>query len=180
MQSVLVTVDRHEWYAPPQIYTRNDTDGLWTAKPAFQQRPALLPSHVNGAQRPLGNQTLHCSHEANLMEHIHQDRSQELIDGVASMETNDDHSSEDSRAQDESDTGIKKRRIEEYSSVDGAVADYSLHNGREAELDTRSMENAAAMSDYHGTTAQSVNASYAEHVIEPTLVMFEVILALFV
>ncbi|KAL4369135.1 hypothetical protein GQ457_05G005800 [Hibiscus cannabinus] len=34
-QSVLVTVDRHEWYAPAQIYTRDDSSGLWTATALF-------------------------------------------------------------------------------------------------------------------------------------------------
>ncbi|OWM64395.1 hypothetical protein CDL15_Pgr020362 [Punica granatum] len=175
-KSVLVTVDRHEWYAPPQIYTCDDTAGLWTTKPAFQLLPSLLPSHVNDVHQALGNQSMSSCGEATLMEHIHQDRSQDLIDGVASMETNDDHSSEDSHAQDESDTCKKKRRVEEDSSADGAMADYFLHNGRDIELkDTRNMENAAAMTDYHGATAQSANASYAEHVIEPTLVMFEVV-----
>ncbi|CAJ2631157.1 unnamed protein product [Trifolium pratense] len=33
---VMVTVDCHEWHAPPQIYTRDDSTGLWIAKPAFQ------------------------------------------------------------------------------------------------------------------------------------------------
>jgi hypothetical protein len=28
-KSVLVTVDRHEWYAQPQLYTRDDASGLW-------------------------------------------------------------------------------------------------------------------------------------------------------
>ncbi|KAK4767445.1 hypothetical protein SAY86_015195 [Trapa natans] len=173
-KSVLVTMDHHEWYAPPQVYTRNDTDGLWTAKPAFQPLPPLLACHAKEAQQPLVNQTLHTSPEADFMEHIHQDGNQELIDGVANMETNYDRSSEDSHAQDESDIGKKKWRIEEDSAADGAMADYSLYNSREIELDTRNMENAETIADYPGPTAQSVNASYAEHVIEPTLVMFEV------
>ncbi|KAK4772827.1 hypothetical protein SAY87_027846 [Trapa incisa] len=172
-KSVLVTMDRHEWYAPPQIYTRNDTDGLWTTKPAFQPLPPLLACRAKDAQ-PHGNQILDISREADLMEHIHQDGNQELIDGVANMETNDDRSSEDSHAQDESDIGKKKRRIEEDSAANGAVADYSVNNSREIELDARNMENRATMADYPAPTAQSANASYAEHVIEPTLVMFEV------
>ncbi|KAD5960906.1 hypothetical protein E3N88_12378 [Mikania micrantha] len=35
-KSVLVTVDRHEWYATPEIYTRDDNSGLWIGKPALQ------------------------------------------------------------------------------------------------------------------------------------------------
>ncbi|XP_024357766.1 protease Do-like 7 isoform X2 [Physcomitrium patens] len=33
-KSVIVTIDRHEWYAPPRIYTRNDATGLWDIRPA--------------------------------------------------------------------------------------------------------------------------------------------------
>ncbi|KAG0612336.1 hypothetical protein M758_6G019400 [Ceratodon purpureus] len=33
-KSVLVTIDRHEWYAPPRIYTRNDATGLWDIRQA--------------------------------------------------------------------------------------------------------------------------------------------------
>jgi len=32
---VLVTVDRHEWYAEPQLYTRDDATGLWKRTPAI-------------------------------------------------------------------------------------------------------------------------------------------------
>jgi len=33
-KSALVTVDRHEWYAEPQLYTRDDASGFWKKKPA--------------------------------------------------------------------------------------------------------------------------------------------------
>jgi hypothetical protein len=36
-KSVMVTVDWHEWYAQPQLYTRDDATGLW------DRRPAMLP-----------------------------------------------------------------------------------------------------------------------------------------
>lgn len=49
MQSVLVTIDFHEWYGPPQIYTRNDSSGLWTVKPALPPDSSLVSSRfVNG------------------------------------------------------------------------------------------------------------------------------------
>ncbi|MCO5604086.1 hypothetical protein L7F22_058244 [Adiantum nelumboides] len=32
--SVLVTMDRHEWYAQPQLYKRDDVNGLWQIQPA--------------------------------------------------------------------------------------------------------------------------------------------------
>ncbi|KAL1211491.1 Protease Do-like 7 [Cardamine amara subsp. amara] len=42
-KSVLVTIDRHEWYAPPRLYTRNDSSGLWDVKPAIEPA-AVSPS----------------------------------------------------------------------------------------------------------------------------------------
>ncbi|KFK37775.1 hypothetical protein AALP_AA3G027900 [Arabis alpina] len=42
-KSVLVTIDRHEWYAPPQLYTRDDSSGLWDVKPAIEPA-AVSPS----------------------------------------------------------------------------------------------------------------------------------------
>lgn len=44
-QSVLVTIDRHEWYASPQIYTRDDNSGLWIGKQAL---PDVNKPMVNG------------------------------------------------------------------------------------------------------------------------------------
>lgn len=46
-QSVLVTIDRHEWYASPQIYTRDDNSGLWIGKQAL---PDVNKPLVNGVQ----------------------------------------------------------------------------------------------------------------------------------
>ena len=144
-------MDRHEWYEPPQIYTRDDSSGLWTAKPAFQPESMLPSSGVNG--------------EATHMEHIHQDNHQELTDGVTSMETSCEHASVELHSQDEKGIGSKKRRVEEDMSSDGVVADGSLNETGEVKLENKTaMENAGA----------TANASIAERVIEPTLVMFEV------
>ncbi|XP_076912299.1 protease Do-like 7 [Bidens hawaiensis] len=44
-KSVLVTMDRHEWYAAPEIYTRDDNSGLWIRKPAL---PVVGKQLVNG------------------------------------------------------------------------------------------------------------------------------------
>ncbi|KAM0068090.1 putative htrA2 peptidase [Helianthus debilis subsp. tardiflorus] len=112
-KSVLVTMDRHEWYAAPEIYTRDDNSGLWIGKPALQAV------------------------------------SKQSVNGVISMET----SSKTERDQDESECGIKKRRVTE----DGPKVDN--HE------DPRSQED-AILRDPHG--------SVAEREIEPTLVMFEV------
>ncbi|GJZ01113.1 hypothetical protein Tco_0519074, partial [Tanacetum coccineum] len=47
---VLVTIDRHEWFASPQIYTRDDDSGLWIAKRAL---PDVNKQLVNGVNKDL-------------------------------------------------------------------------------------------------------------------------------
>lgn len=161
LQSVLVTVDRHEWYAPPQIYKRDDSTGLWTAKPALPPQSPLLASNYSFAPPTvLSGGT--CESSPTPMENIHQGNNQDLTDGVTYMDTNY-----------ESDVGSKKRRVEEESSSDGTVvADSSLHEPTEENLRTTAN---AILGDYKGSPAAAANASLAERVIEPTLVMFEVL-----
>ncbi|XP_010510332.1 PREDICTED: protease Do-like 7 isoform X2 [Camelina sativa] len=61
-KSVLVTIDRHEWYAPPQLYTRNDSSGLWDVKPAIE--PASVSPSIaimeassgDGSQNDFGSE----------------------------------------------------------------------------------------------------------------------------
>ncbi|XP_022771939.1 protease Do-like 7 [Durio zibethinus] len=156
-KSVLVTVDRHEWYASPQVYTRDDSSGLWTAKPAFQPESMLLSSAVNG--------------EATHMEHIDQDNHQKLTDGVTSMETSCEHASEELHSQDETGIGSQKQLVEEDMSSDGVVDECSLNETGEVKLENKTTTENAVLRDYQGVTA---NASIAEQVIEPTLVMCEV------
>uniref|UniRef100_A0A5B6ZRJ1 Putative protease Do-like 7 isoform X1 n=1 Tax=Davidia involucrata TaxID=16924 RepID=A0A5B6ZRJ1_DAVIN len=175
-KSVLVTVDRHEFYAPPQIYTRDDSSGLWTAKPALPPESPLLYAGMNYVEQGLADHPVSSdTGEATLMEHMHLDINQELTDGVTSMETSYEHAAEGPHYRDESDVGTKKRRVEGDSTSDGIViADYSLNEPREEKLeDSRDLEN-AVLRDYQGAVAAPANASVAERVIEPTLVMFEV------
>jgi hypothetical protein len=110
------------------------------------------------------------------MEHIHQSNNQELTDGVTSMETNCEDASDEARPQDDP-VGTKKRRVEEDLSADGnVVADCSLPETREVKLeDPNTMQN-DILRDFQGATVTAANASFPERVIEPTLVMFEVII----
>lgn len=159
-KSVLVTVDRHEWYAPPQIYKRDDSTGLWTAKPALPPQSPLLASNYSFAPPTvLSGGT--CESSPTPMERIHHGNNQDLTDGVTYMDTNY-----------ESDVGSKRRKVEEESSSDGTViADSSLHEPTEE--NSRPTANANLI-DYKGSPAAAANASLAERVIEPTLVMLEV------
>ncbi|CAJ2640797.1 protease Do-like 7 isoform X2 [Trifolium pratense] len=166
-KSVLVTVDRHEWYAPPQIYTRDDSTGLWIAKPAFQPDSPFLSSG-NLAGRPSSLTGEHAD-GGDVCEGNHQ----ELVDGVTSMETNSEDPSVCASHDNGSDGIIKKRRVDDLST-DGSVADISLNEPEETKLEISSAIQDDGLMDYQGATAATANASVTERVIESTLVMFEV------
>lgn len=176
MQSVLVTVDRHEWYAPPQIYTRNDSSGLWTVKPVLPlDSPLLSPGISPIEQDPASNVISSCAAEVASMEQAHQCVGQEPMDGVTSMETSCEQTDEGSHSLDESDSGTKKRRVDGDLSADGVLSpDCSLHEPREERLEDPGTETETVLRDYQGGAAVATNASVAERVIEPTLVMLEV------
>jgi hypothetical protein len=145
------------------------------AKPAFQPDSLLLSSGINDAGS-LAVQMFSVSGEANGMEDLHQSNNQELTDGVTSMETNCEDTCDETRPRDDS-VGTKKRRVEdELSANTNIVADCSLLDTREVKLeDSNTLQN-AVLRDFQGATATTANASFSERVIEPTLVMFEVII----
>ncbi|CAA0841081.1 Protease Do-like 7 [Striga hermonthica] len=175
-KSVLVTVDRHEWYAPPQIYTRDDSSGLWTVKPVLPlDSPLLYPLLDNIKEDLASNGVLSCAAEVTPMEQAHSCAEQEPVDGVTSMETSCGQIEDDSLSLDESDAGTKKRRVAGNLSADGNLSpDCSLHEPREERLeDSNGTEPETALRENQGSAAAS-NASVAERVIEPTLVMLEV------
>ncbi|CAL5369263.1 unnamed protein product [Camellia sinensis] len=174
--SVLVTIDRHEWYAPPQIYTRNDSTGLWTIKPALPPESPFLSLGMNKAEKAPAKHTAPLdAGEASLMEHVHHDINQESTDGSTSIETSSEYVAVGLHSRDDSDIGTKKRQVEEDSSADSIViANCSLHEPREEKLEDSTNSENAFLEDYQGVSATAANASVAERVIEPTLVMFEV------
>jgi hypothetical protein len=54
IRPVLVTVDRNEWYAEPQLYTRDDVTGLWERKLEMSTR--LDPGKTKTKRRQMKNQ----------------------------------------------------------------------------------------------------------------------------
>lgn len=176
MQSVLVTVDRHEWYAPPQIYTRDNSTGLWIAKPALQRDSPFLSSGAKDVDN-MSRQPISVTGEHTCEGHVCEGNNQDFVDGVTNMETNCEDPSECASHQNASDGVLKKRRVEEDLSADGSVvADLSQNGTRETKLEKSSVTQDDMLMDFQGATAAAANASVAERVIEPTLVMFEVIL----
>ncbi|VFQ70275.1 unnamed protein product [Cuscuta campestris] len=90
-KSVLITVDHHEWYAPPQIYTRDDSSGLWLAESALSPDSVLL-SDATPVKQHL---SLH-----NVSQHV----SIESTHGVADIESSYEISIDAPQSQD----GTKK------------------------------------------------------------------------
>ncbi|KAK9700240.1 hypothetical protein RND81_08G225800 [Saponaria officinalis] len=166
-KSVLVTVDRHEWYASPCIYTRDDSCGLWIPRPALpSDSPLLSPgiNYVHGGS----------SKEACLMDFSHEDNHQKLPAAAASMETNSDHASEEAKSQDEHNTWIKKNNIIECLSDDAAITPSLVDESVDETIEDLEILENDIPRDYQGARAAASISFAVERSIEPTLVMFEV------
>ncbi|GAB4827970.1 Protease Do-like 7 [Ancistrocladus abbreviatus] len=150
-KSVLVTVDRHEWYAPPRVYARDDSTGLWIARLALPSNSPLLSSVINYAGGTDPETMLPGNDEVSLVEYADQQNSHKLVDGAASMEAHYNHV------------------FEEAHSRDG-----SLHEPREENLDHSTISETAVVREYQAAITPGANTSVAESVIEPTLVLVEV------
>lgn len=159
-KSVLVTIDRHEWYAPPQLYTRNDSSGLWDVRPAIEPAAVSPSIDINGL--PISQNIPLCHHDT---EPMHEVRG--VTDTAATMGASSGDSS-----QNDFGSEAKKQRLEDDSS-DGTVANASLY-GSELKSDDAMATDNTVLRDFEGATAFAANASLAERAIEPALVMFEV------
>ncbi|KAH9608555.1 hypothetical protein KSS87_019509 [Heliosperma pusillum] len=169
-KSVLVTVDRHEWYAPPRIYSRDDSCGLWVPKPALpSDSPLLSPAifQVNGSS---SNNAMSLDNRGTcLMDLTHQDNHQKLPDCAASMENNSNIASEKSNSWDESDNGKKKRKVNGITITDSLVDE-----SKDESLEDVGIPENDVPRGHPGETVAASNTCVPERVIEPTLVMFEV------
>ncbi|GMP81109.1 hypothetical protein CsSME_00035930 [Camellia sinensis var. sinensis] len=134
---------------------------------------------MNKAEKALAKHTTPSdAGEASLIEHVHHDINQESTDGFTSIKTSSEYVVVGLHSRDDSDIGTKKRQVEEDSSADNIViANCSLHEPREEKLEDSTNSKNAFLEDYQGASVTAANASVAERVIEPTLVMFEVILS---
>ncbi|KAK1279931.1 Protease Do-like 7 [Acorus gramineus] len=177
LESVLVTVDRHEWYAPPLIYTRNDSTGLWIPTPALHPGAQLLVSsyHCNG--KSAACHTTELSGALDPLESNLQCTNEDRGDDSTKMQTDDENIEknivEALLSGEESNIEKKRRRLEEDSTSERNIfSNGSEHEVRDMTLeDTQALETSAFAYDQRLTTT---NASTAEQVIEHTLVMLEV------
>ncbi|CAL5387233.1 unnamed protein product [Camellia sinensis] len=154
---------------------RNDSTGLWKIKPALPPESPFLSLGMNKAEKAPAKHTAPLdAGEASLMEHVHHDINQESTDGSPSIETSSEYVAVGLHSHDDSDVGTKKRQVEEDSSADSIViANCSLHEPREEKLEDSTNSENAFLEDCQGVSVTAANASVAERVIEPTLVMFE-------
>ncbi|KAH7847230.1 hypothetical protein Vadar_023488 [Vaccinium darrowii] len=86
---VLVTMDQHEWYGPPLLYTRNDSTGLWIGKPAMPPESPLLSSCTISVEQGLQNHKVPPGvGEASLTKDMSQNFTEGSTDGVTSVASN--------------------------------------------------------------------------------------------
>ncbi|KAL3683435.1 hypothetical protein R1sor_001457 [Riccia sorocarpa] len=181
-KSVLVTKDRHEWYSPPLIYTRNDATGLWHSKPAItsSSSPLCSPkiphdapeSKVKTAERTFatveGADTVNVdSPRTSLGGRESGDASPSPNGGAAALS-----GAQPTEAEIE---GVepKRRRVQELVDDGTAILENAPERFEGGTLPTRVAAEGSEGSEER-VGGHGASASLAEHVIEPTLVMIEV------
>ncbi|GKE68813.1 hypothetical protein Tco_1526885, partial [Tanacetum coccineum] len=118
--SVLVALDCHEWYASPQIYTRDDTSGIWIGKQALPPNSQLISSF--GIKQGLTNNR---DVENCLVELVHQDVFEQLANRIASMDTSSfEHVTNGPHAH------LQSWQIIPKSQNSGQVGPFFKYNGR--------------------------------------------------
>ncbi|CAI5504598.1 unnamed protein product [Closterium sp. Naga37s-1] len=147
-KQVLLLVDRHAWYAPPQMYCRDDSTGLWHIAPALPPPPVAAAAGaavVDGAA----------------------DDGAAVVDGAA----HDGASADGVAAGDDQD-----EQQESGLTMEGWEEDDDEEEGSEAD-DATVADGGAAADAADGSQASAKAAgtsSFVESVLEPSLVMMEV------
>ena len=168
-KSVLVTIDQHGWYAPPQLYTRNDATGLWNAKLAIPLESPFVVSHRAGHMDANLNSVSPLT-ESSPMDLKCQHESENTADGCVKMQTDEEIAVDGSHSGEDSIIEKKRRRVDEEIAAEGTISSFGdLDDIKDGALRHPS---SVEVSDLARTI--SSNASLAEQVIEPALVMFEV------
>ncbi|KAF2295391.1 hypothetical protein GH714_032735 [Hevea brasiliensis] len=173
-KSVLVTIDRHEWYDIPKIYTRDDSSGLWIARPAIPLESLLLASCVGDLGQGLKEETSALSSEYTVVENTPQVNDLELSNSIASMEANYDQATKEVYSTDEYDVPINTQVLGDLSRSGNGVADSSSHESGEIKLEDPMIMESANSSLHEYTTKAATNGLFPECMIEPALVMLEV------
>lgn len=159
MQCVLLTIDDHDWYGPPQTYTRNDSSGLWTIEAILSpESPKLSSGLVNLIEDDSASNGMSSSTTEVTTSEVGQARqrvSQEPMEYEKAVDR--------LQSLDEFDAGSIA------SQIDGLPTHVTLSN------DCPTDESREHASEELGEELRAVRRdSVVEHVVEPTLVMFEV------
>ncbi|KAL0905742.1 hypothetical protein M5K25_024180 [Dendrobium thyrsiflorum] len=171
-KSVLVTIDRHEWYAHPQIYSRNDNTGFWTAKPAIPPDSMLLSSRLHSDITQINSIPVSATRNYVPGELEHHNCNGKWEDDCIKEQSIDHKAFEGSCTDDVKNVSKKRHRGDSTCSEGRILSNGNIDEYKEPVLrQTSSSEN----NDLSVKMAVSAtNASLAEQVIQPALVMFEV------
>lgn len=168
-KSVLVTIDQHGWYAPPQLYTRNDATGLWNAKLAIPLESPFVVSHRAGHMDANLNSVSPLT-ESSPMDLKCQHESENTADGCVKMQTDEEIAVDGSHSGEDSIIEKKRRRVDEEIAAEGTISSF----GDLDDIKDGALRHPSSMEGSDLAQTISSNASLAEQVIEPALVMFEV------
>ncbi|CAK7339048.1 unnamed protein product [Dovyalis caffra] len=171
-KSVIVCIDRHEWYDAPKIYTRDDSSGLWVVRPAIQPKFLQLSSCCSDVEQGPKIESFSLSGESTLVKVMHQSNKQELANGVVRIEASNGHISKKARSREVYDVKTKECQAQGHlSSKEIVAANCSTHEIGEIKLKDPSTTEKTVLNGFEAATSA---ASLAESVIEPALVMLEV------
>lgn len=168
-KSVLVTIDQHGWYAPPQLYTRNDATGLWNAKLAIPLESPFVVSHRAGHMDANSNSVSPLT-ESSPMDLKCQHESENMADGCVKMQTDEEIAIDGSHSGEDSILEKKRRRVDEEIAAEGTISSF----GDLDDIKDGALRHPSSVEGSDLARTISSNASLAEQVIEPALVMFEV------
>ncbi|KAM3225560.1 hypothetical protein ACQJBY_058354 [Aegilops geniculata] len=168
-KSVLVTIDQHGWYAPPQLYTRNDATGLWNAKLAIPLESPFVVSHRAGHMDANLNSVSPLT-ESSPMDLKCQHESENTADGCVKMQTDEEIAVDGSHSGEDSIIEKKRRRVDEEIAAEGTISSF----GDLDDIKDGALRHPSSVEGSDLARTISSNASLAEQVIEPALVMFEV------
>ncbi|KAJ6402441.1 hypothetical protein OIU84_014520 [Salix udensis] len=107
-KSVIVCIDRHEWYDAPKIYTRDDSSGLWIARPAIQPKFLQLSCCSSDVEQRPKIQSFSLFGESTLAKHMHQSTKLELTNGDVRIEDSNRHISKEAHSKEEYDAKTKE------------------------------------------------------------------------
>lgn len=139
-----------------------------------------MPPCSSNVTQGLNSQSSLLNSESTPAEGTDQANNQELTHDIMITEAGYEHISEEAHSREECDVETNKQQVQENLSSDEiAAADLSLLEIGEMKLETQGTTEITVSNGYEGVSAAETNASFAECVVEPTLVTMEVICDMF-